>query len=84
MINRLNVREDPHTAYRADRDFMVLVVTSRIIAAAFHVLGLDSRQGKPTRLLIPEDLSNQSKFQKLQFLHKAAGKIVDELVVQCR
>ena len=84
LINRRNVREDPHTAYRADRDFMVLLVTSRIIAAAFHVLALDSRQGKPKNLLIPEDLSNQSKFHKLQFLHKAAGIIVDELVVDER
>ena len=81
LINRRNVREDPHTAYRADRDFMVLVVTARVIAAAFHVLGLDSRQGKPKHLPIPKDLSNQSKLQKLQFLHKAAGMIVDELVV---
>ena len=81
LINRRNVREDPHAAYRADRDFMILLVTSRVIAAAFQVLGLDSKQGMPTHLPIPEDLINQSKFQKLQFLHNAAAKIVDELVI---
>ena len=66
LINCHNVLEDQHTAYRADRKFMVLVVTSRIVAAAFHVFGLDSRQAKPKHLLIPKDLSNQRKFQKCQ------------------
>lgn len=81
VINRRNVREDPHTAYRPDRDFMILEVTARVVAAALYVLGLDSRQAQPTNLPIPDDLSSQSKLQKLQFLNKAAAKIVDELVV---
>ena len=81
LINRRNVRDDPHTAYRAGRDFMVLEVTARVIAAAFLVLGLESKQDKPKHFTIPENLASQSKFHQLQFLHKAAAKIVDEVVI---
>lgn len=81
LINRRNVREDPHTAYRADRDFMSLEVTARVVAAAFHVLGLQSRQDKPKNFPIPENLASQSKLHQLQFLHKAAAKIVDDVVI---
>ena len=81
VINRRNVREDPHTAYRADRDFLVLEVTARVVAAAFHVLGMESKQDKPKHFTIPDNLASQSRFKQLQFLHKAAAKIVDEVVV---
>ena len=81
LINHRNVRDDPHTAYRADRDFMVLEVTARVIAAAFLVLGLESKQDKPKHFTIPDNLASQSKFHQLQFLHKAAAKIVGEVVI---
>lgn len=81
LINRRNVKDDPHTAYRADRDFMVLEVTARVIAAAFLVLGLESKQDKPKHFTIPDNLASQSKFHQLQFLHKVAAKIVDEVVI---
>jgi len=58
---------------------MVLEVTARVIAAAFHVLGLESKQDKPKHFTIPENLASQSKFHQLQFLHKAAAKIVHEV-----
>ena len=81
LINRRNVREDPHSAYRSDRDFLILEVKARILAAAFHVLGLKSKDEKPLHYPFPEDLPNWNKLQRLQFLHKAAGMIVDEIVI---
>lgn len=62
-------------------DFMELEVTACEIAAAFPVLGLESKQDKPKHPTIPENPANQSKFHRLQFLHKAAAKIVDEMVI---
>lgn len=56
LINRRNVREDPHSAYWPDRDFLILEVKARILAAAFHVLGLKSRDEKPLHYPFPEDL----------------------------
>lgn len=81
VINRRNVKEDPHTAYKADRDFMFLEVTTRVIAAAYQVLGLESATDQPKNFPIPDDIANQNKMKKLQYLHAAAAKIVDELVV---
>lgn len=81
IINRRNVREDPHTAYRPDRDFLILEVTARVVAAAFEVLGMSSKTDQPKNLPIPADLETWDKFKQLQFLHKAAEMIVDQLVV---
>lgn len=81
VINRRNVRADPHSAYRADRDFLILEVTSRVVAAAYQVLGLTSKTDRPKHVPIPDGIDQMSKLVKLQFLHKVAAKIVDELIV---
>ncbi|CAB3993978.1 Hypothetical predicted protein [Paramuricea clavata] len=47
VINRRNVIEDPHQAYRADKDFLVLEVTARVIFAAYQVLGLSESTSQP-------------------------------------
>ncbi len=81
LVNRPNVKDDPHAAYRADRDFLLLEVTARIICAAFHVLGMNNTKDKPKHLPIPETIKNKSKMEKRLFLHKAAAKVVDEIIV---
>ena len=53
LINRRNVTADPSKAYHADRDFFALVVKSRIIAATMKALGIESKEGQPTKLTIP-------------------------------
>ena len=65
VINRRNVKEDPHIAYRADRNFLVLEVTSRVIAASYKVLGLTSRADKRKIVSIPEDINEWSKLRQL-------------------
>ena len=80
VINRQNVREDPHKAYKADRDFFVLEITARVICAAYYVFGLMDSSSEPKNLHIPSDIVDQCKMKKLRFLHNAAAKIVDELV----
>ncbi|XP_031570760.1 uncharacterized protein LOC116305066, partial [Actinia tenebrosa] len=82
LINRRNVKEDPKTAYRADRYFFVLVVKSRIIAGAMKVVGINDKCSSPTEFPMPEDMAKASKEQKLHYLHKAAAKIIDELVLE--
>ena len=81
IINRRNVREDPHTTYRPDRDFLILEVTARVVAAAFEVLGICNKTEQPKNLPIPADIPTWDNLKKLQFLHKAAAMIVDKLVV---
>ena len=81
VINRRNVREDPHTAYQPNRDFLILEVTARVVAAAYEVLGISSESTQPKNLPIPDDLTNWHSLEKLQFLHKVAARVVDQLVV---
>ena len=47
VINRRNVREDPHTAYQPNRDFLILEVTARVVAAAYEVLGISTESTQP-------------------------------------
>ncbi len=42
------MKEDPKDAYRADRDFFVLVIQSRVIAVAMKVLGIKDKDSSPT------------------------------------
>ena len=44
------------------------------------VLGFENKSGQPNNFPLPEDLHDQSKLSKQQYLHKAAGQIVDKLV----
>ena len=79
LINRRNVTADPSKAYHADRDFFALVVKSRIIAATMKALGIESKEGQPTKLTIPA-LENLRRLDKIRFLHQAASMVVDEFV----
>lgn len=81
LINRRNVKGDPSSAYRADRDFFVLAVKSRVIAAAMTALGFPNKSGQPVNCPLPENLTTQSKLCKLQYLHKASALIVDKFVL---
>lgn len=76
VINRRNVREDPHTAYQPDRDFLILEVTARVVAAAFEVLEISSKTEQPKNLPIPEDIAKWNKLEQLQFLHKGAANLL--------
>ncbi|KAK3744046.1 hypothetical protein QZH41_011928 [Actinostola sp. cb2023] len=80
LINRRNVRGDPHKGYRADRDFFIIVLTSRVIASAMKVLGFEDKSSDPIKCPLPENITTLRKLQKMQYLHKAAALIVDEFV----
>lgn len=79
-INRRNVTADPAKAYRADRDFFLVVVQSRVIAAAMEILGIQSKSSQPSKCPIPPGVGNMSNQAKLQYLHKVAAMIVDSFV----
>lgn len=83
-INHRNVTADPAKAYRADRDFFLVVVQSRVIAAAMEILGMESKSSQPSKCPVPPDLGNMSKHTKLRYLHKVAAMVVDSFVFdQC-
>ena len=65
MINRRNVCSDVKSAYRADRDFLSIVLKSRVIAEAMNVLGLENKIGKPSKFVLPPNIENLQKSKKL-------------------
>ena len=80
LINRRNVKSDPHSAYRANRDFLLITIKSRIISAAMKVLGFESKESTPSNFQLPENLSKSTKIEKMKLLHNAAGMVVDQFV----
>ena len=81
LINRRNVKSEPHTAYHADRDFLLVVLKSRVLATAMSVPGFADKESQPSKLPLPADISNQPKVRRLQYLHIAASIIVDTFVL---
>lgn len=79
LINRRNVKSDVSSAVNPCRQFFVLEVKARVIAAALKVLGMDSHEGTATEYTYSDESSSKSDKKKyLQFL---ATKIVDEFII---
>ena len=73
---------DPKAAYRPNRDFLNMIIKSRVIVAAMKVLGFDSKTGMPTKFPLPPNLDTATKIQKLQYLMEASAKIVDAFIFE--
>ncbi|XP_074619605.1 uncharacterized protein LOC141878531 [Acropora palmata] len=80
LIDRRNVKAEPQSAYHADRDFLVLVIQARVIAAAMTELSFTDKSSQPVKCPLHEDLQRQRKVAKLQYLHKVSSLIVDKVV----
>ena len=80
LINRRNVTGDPHAAYRPNRDFLITVLKSRVIAAAMKVLGIDSKSASPSKYPLPPNTASQSK--KLDYLMEVSTAIVDKFIFE--
>ena len=74
------MKSDSHTAYRADRDFLLIILKSSVITAAMSVLGFTDKGSQPTKFSLPVDIAKQSRVQRLEYLNKAASLIVDKFV----
>ena len=73
-------KSDPHTAYPADQEILLINLKSRVIAAAISVLGFTDKPRQPTKFPLPVDIAKQSRVQRLEYLNKAASLIVDKVV----
>lgn len=82
LVDRRNVKVDVHKAYRANRDFMILEVTARVLAATMSLFKISSLESQPQSLELPSELSSQSRFHKQALLHKISAKVVDEFILQ--
>lgn len=78
VINRRNVTSDPKKPYRPNRDFLEIVLKSRVIAAAMQVLGIQDKAGKPTIYPLPPATARKS--QKRDYLAQISSAIVDQFI----
>jgi hypothetical protein len=81
LINRRNVKADPHKAYQADKAFVLLELEARVVVAAMKMFGMETQLDTPNACPIPEKLGEQSRTDKIKYLHNAAAKVVDEIIV---
>ena len=82
VINKRNVCSDVKSAYRANRDFLSVVLKSWVVAAAMNVLGLENKTEKPSKFVLPSNIENLQKSKKVELLHKLAAKVVDGFILQ--
>ena len=80
LINRRNVTGDPKAAYRPNRDFLRIVLKSRVIAAAMKLLGLEDKSSLPSQYPPPPQTATRS--QKYDYLMRISTAIVDEYIFQ--
>lgn len=82
LINRRNVTGDPHSSYRANRDFLHTIFQSQVITAAMTVLGFADKSSAPAHYPLPKDIEKMRKAEKLEFLHGISEKVVDSFIFQ--
>ena len=80
LINRRNVVCDPKNAYIPNRDFVLLELKARVIAAAMDVLGFESQTSLPSKFPIPEGLPSKPRSEQLKYLNQAAKMIVEKFI----
>lgn len=78
VINRRNVTSDPKASYRPNRDFLELVLESRVIAAAMQVLGIKDKTSKPTIHPLPSPSASRS--ERREYLEKISTAVVDRFI----
>lgn len=54
LINRRNVTSDAKNSYRANRDFLITIVKSRVIVGAMKIIGFESKDGDPANFPMPK------------------------------
>lgn len=77
LINRRNVTSDPKSSYRPNRDFFLIVLKSRVIAAAMTILGIESKISTPSKFPIPSAFATKAEKQK--YLMEISTSVVDKL-----
>ena len=82
LLNRRNVTGDPHSSYRANRDFLHNIFHSRLITAAMTVLGFADKSSAPAHYPLLKDMEKMRKAEKIEFLHTISEKVVDSFIFQ--
>ncbi|KXJ19523.1 hypothetical protein AC249_AIPGENE18307 [Exaiptasia diaphana] len=82
MINRRSVKADVDGAVNPCRQFFELELKARVIAAAMHILKMDSLSGTPDESIIPSNAKELTSAQQKALLKKVASQVVDTFILQ--
>ena len=80
LINRRNVKKAPKSDVNASEDFLEVVVTGYIVAAAMAYLGMSSLSDLPKESIISHDVWMEDDAVRWNILHDIAKHIVDKYI----
>lgn len=81
LINRRNVSVDVSKNVNATKQFVMLEINARIVAACMTELNIDEVDGKPSTSALPLHLTKSSKGEKRHFLKLLASRVVDKYIL---
>lgn len=81
LINRRNISADVSKNVNATKQFIMLEINARIVAACMAELSIEDINEQPSIPLLPPDLTNASKSEKKQFLKSLATRVVDKYIL---
>ncbi len=80
LVNRRNIRKDPHADVNASEDFFVSVTESHILAAAMTLLEMTSLDDEPSEKYFPAKSSELDPMQRRQLMLLAANDVIGNFV----
>lgn len=82
LINRRNVGADVRSRYSACKQFFLLEIECRVVAAAMVILNLKSLDDFPDEKHLPNDLEKRPIRKRKEFLENLASVVVDKYILQ--
>lgn len=80
LVQRRNIGKKPKKDFNTHHDFLNVVQTSHILAAAMEIFGMDSLEDEPCEGLIPKDIDEMSKVEKKEVLQYIVSLIIDSYI----
>ena len=81
LINRRNISRDISGNFNAALDFLSLVTTSHILAAAMHFFGMSSRNDVPTLNAIPLESLRKPTASQCRLFKDRMSQLVDRYII---
>ncbi|XP_065062180.1 uncharacterized protein LOC135689010 [Rhopilema esculentum] len=82
LINRRNVGSDVRSRYNPCKQFFLMEVEARLIAAVMELLKMTSIEDIPDKNILQEKLKTETLAKKREFLENLAATVVDSHIMQ--
>eukprot|EP00795_Rhopilema_esculentum_P010125 gene10125-18788_t len=82
FINRRNVRSDVSQKVEGCKQFFILEVTARVLAAYCEILGIKDVDDEPDQNTVLDNVSMMSIKEKKELLDSLSAKVVDNFIIR--